>query len=232
MCGRFSRHATWEEYRGYLTTFVPVKGQPNLPKAYNIAPSQDIHLVRNRDGEAIMDVARWGLFPHWAKKEQFKDSSFPKPINATIEKVATSGMFKLPLKRGRCLALADGYYEWKGPKGNKQPYYIYLPDNVPFVFAGLCALWRDPDDETNKIFSTAVMTMPAAEATIDLHPRMPIILNDDAIAEWIDTDNDDPVSTLSRNRGNDLIYHPVGKAVGKVQNQGPELIAPIGAQHN
>lgn len=42
-----------------------------------------------------------------------------------------------------------------------------------------------------------------------------------------ETNKADALDILQENRGADLVFHPVGKDVGKVANKGPELIDPV-----
>ena len=37
---------------------------------------------------------------------------------------------------GRCLIVADGFYEWR-QDGNRQPYCVRLSDASPFAFAAI-----------------------------------------------------------------------------------------------
>jgi putative SOS response-associated peptidase YedK len=115
-----------------------------LAPRYNIAPSQQVLIVRlNKDSQRTISAAKWGLIPSWAK-------SLPKtqPINARAETVATSGMFRQAFARRRCLVPADGFYEWKGAKPPKQPYFIRRDDDGVFSFAGLRERWKpSPDDD-------------------------------------------------------------------------------------
>jgi putative SOS response-associated peptidase YedK len=58
-------------------------------------------------------------------------------INARPETAASKPSFRNAFRKRRCLILADGFYEWTGPKGKKQPLFLTLPDGNPFAFAGL-----------------------------------------------------------------------------------------------
>ena len=83
MCGRYSlRRSQWARaVFGALSTtlFDEFTERPR----FNIAPSQDVPLVRlNSNEERILGLARWGLIPSWAK-----DSPKTKPINARAETV-------------------------------------------------------------------------------------------------------------------------------------------------
>ena len=59
-------------------------------------------------------------------------------INARAETVAEKPASRSPFRKRRCLALADGFYEWaKAGAGKKQPDYFHLEDGRPFALAGL-----------------------------------------------------------------------------------------------
>jgi putative SOS response-associated peptidase YedK len=74
---------------------------------YNVAPSQFVPVARiDEEGKRVLDLARWGFIPSWAKtRPKFR------PINARVEMLAISGMFRSAFDRRRCLISADGFYE-------------------------------------------------------------------------------------------------------------------------
>jgi putative SOS response-associated peptidase YedK len=45
-------------------------------------------------------------------------------INARVETVSSKPSFRDAFKKRRCLIPADGFYEWSGTKGDKQPFFI------------------------------------------------------------------------------------------------------------
>ena len=45
-------------------------------------------------------------------------------IKKSLETIDEKISFKNLIKNYRCLVVADGYYEWKREKKNKQPYYL------------------------------------------------------------------------------------------------------------
>ena len=83
---------------------------------------------------------RWGLIPFFAKDTKIAYST----INARAETVVTSPVFREPMKRRRCLVLADFFLEWmKFDAKTKQPHAIALRDDSLFAFAGLWDTWKD-----------------------------------------------------------------------------------------
>jgi hypothetical protein len=62
MCGRFEISALDQ----ILATFDAEDTVELGPPRYNIAPSQQIPIVRQDDGRRTITLARWGLVPYWA----------------------------------------------------------------------------------------------------------------------------------------------------------------------
>lgn len=129
MCGRFTLRASKKTVADALS--LVADKIPELDARYNIAPTQQVLIVRGGHEAAL---ARWGLIPSWAKDAKIGNQL----INARAETIATKPSFRSAFKSRRCLVVADGFYEWKKTGGKqKQPYYIRLADEQPFGFAGL-----------------------------------------------------------------------------------------------
>ncbi len=64
MCGRYSITTAPEALR---RLFRLPGALPNLPPRYNLAPTQDAPVVRQREGERELVMLRWGLVPSWSK---------------------------------------------------------------------------------------------------------------------------------------------------------------------
>lgn len=105
MCGRFALYSPYSKLSESLR--LPLEAGEVTPR-YNVPPGTFITAVRRADDEAplVMDELWWGYKPHWAGEKT------PQPINATVEKVATSRYYKGAFAHHRCLIPADGWYEW------------------------------------------------------------------------------------------------------------------------
>jgi putative SOS response-associated peptidase YedK len=69
MCGRFDNLIARDAYRGlFKARRLPTW---NFPLRYNIAPTDQIPIVRidPRDGEREVVMVRWGLIPFWMKEK-------------------------------------------------------------------------------------------------------------------------------------------------------------------
>jgi putative SOS response-associated peptidase YedK len=218
MCGRYS-----------LTT--PVEGlrrlfefpeRPNLAPRYNIAPTQ-IAPVFRRDETGAMHLAqmRWGLIPSWAKDKKIGH----RLINARAETVATQPAFRAAFRQRRCLVAADGFYEWRREGATKRPWRFHLPDNEPFCFAGLWEIWRDPADGA-AVESFAILTTDANEAVAPIHDRMPVMLEGDDAAGWLESA--EPAKLLRPIAAARIVGYPVSTVVNAPRNEVPECFDRAG----
>ena len=171
---------------------VKVTGDTPPAPRFNVAPTQTIQTVTNEDGTRRLEQMRWGLIPAWAKSANQIRSSF----NARDDKVTTSGLWKRPLQRSRCLIPANGFYEWTGPRGDRRPQLIRLNGGALFGFAGIFDTWRNR--ETDEVVrSCAIITTSPNEIMEPIHDRMPVILDGEAEALWLDPATEDPDRLVS-----------------------------------
>jgi putative SOS response-associated peptidase YedK len=223
MCGRFVGFRSLNE----LKIYFPIdKAACEVVSNYNVAPSQEILAIIKHASENWLDKLHWGLVPFWAKDISIGN----RMINARAESVSEKPSFRNAFKKRRCLILADGFYEWKGEKGNKQPMFITLPDKRPFAFAGLWETWNKKDSEGSIYKSCTIITTQSSESVSDIHHRMPVILKPQAYASWLDPENQDVVELeklLKNEIETDLDSHPVSKQVNSTRNNDPSCIDPI-----
>lgn len=177
MCGRFSQHYTWREIHAFSQPLTLSGAALNLEPRYNICPTQNVGvLVSQEDGTLTYQQKRWGLVPRWWRQNL---KSVPAAFNARVESISEGkAMFRDAWKRSRCIVPANGFFEWSGPKGGKQPWYISAADGGLLGFAGLCDAWRDRDTG-ELVESCTVITCDANRFMSQIHDRMPVILKSD-----------------------------------------------------
>lgn len=228
MCGRFAQYQQPQRYAAELglsaDQMVLILEQEATPR-FNIAPTSHVHVLHMAQGLLHDAVVPWGWSPAWAKGKR------PAPINARIEGVATSPFFRPIWRHGRAIVGADGWYEWKKHPDNpklKQPYYIRLKSRAPLLFAALGEL-PDGIDPPNR--GVVIITGGADSGLIDVHDRKPLALPPDFARTWINPDTSpEEAQHVAENLAlpaDAFEWFPVGKAVGSVKNQGPQLIEPI-----
>lgn len=220
MCGRYSL-TTPVEAVGRL---FEVAERPNLRPRYNIAPSQEVPVVRmDREGRRQLTLMRWGLIPSWAKEAKIGY----RMINARAETVAEKPAFRSAFRHRRCLVPADGFYEWRKRGSARQPYRITRADGAPFAFAGLWERWRPSEAEAIDSFS--IVTTAANDLLRPLHDRMPVILDPKDYGPWLDTDvaAAEAARRLVPYAGAELAVTPVSTRVNSPKNDDPACIAPL-----
>lgn len=225
MCGRFVSASPPAEIAAYFGAEVVADLEPR--PNFNVAPTTDVLVVYDADGERRLDAFRWGLVPTWAKDLSIGS----KMINARAETVAEKNAFRSSFAKRRCIVPATGFYEWKATVGEKrkQPFFIHRPDGEPYAFAGLWAQWTGTDAEGGPIVvrSTTIITCIANEAMSLLHDRMPVMLAPSDWSCWLDPDQHDTdvLTPLLVPAPSELIAaHEVSTDVNSVRNNRPDLI--------
>ena len=108
-----------------------------------------------------------------------------KPVlNARAETAATKPLFKDAWASRRCIIPASWYYEWKHYKNIDGKVKIgdkYMIQPVGSTVTWLCGLYRIEDGFP--VFT--VLTREPSEELKEIHDRMPLILSEDKIDEWI-----------------------------------------------
>lgn len=229
MCSRYSLTSPHNVIRAYFA----YGNEHTFPPRYNIAPTAPAAIVRagaRHDRELIL--VRWGLIPSWVRDID----TFSTLINARAETVGQKPSFRGPLRHKRCLVPADGFYEWTGSRGNKQPHYVHrtgwqsgMPEGKlsPLAFAGLYEDWLGPDG--SEIDTMAVITVPSNDTMRPIHDRMPALLEPEDFEAWLDCRNvdvEEAVSLLRPAPEAMLSATPVSTAVNDPRAEGPDLLSP------
>src|SRR5690606_37836884 len=132
---------------------------------FNIPPgTRQLVFHRLGDGSESADRHFWGSKPVWYKRGPAS--------NARLDTVLKGSSFWKPLLGRRVIVPADGWYEWTGQKGDKQPWFINARDEQTIFMAGIAA-WQ-PGREVSAETGFAVVTDDAAGGMVDLHDRRPV----------------------------------------------------------
>jgi putative SOS response-associated peptidase YedK len=226
VCGRFTTTTPAEDLARYFNVDEVVL-EEQRPR-WNVAPTDTVAGIADRDGVRRMGAFRWGLVPFWAKDP----SVGSRMINARGETIRERPAYARPFERRRCIVPADGYYEWRsapdGAKGKKQPFHISRTDGEPLALAALWDSWRPRrGSDDGRLVSCALITTAANDLLRPLHDRMPVVLPAAAWDAWLDPANDDldGLAALLVPAPDALLEAvPVAGAVGDVRNDGPELL--------
>jgi len=234
MCGRYALMSDPE----LLVELFALAGLPRLKPRYNIAPTQQVPVVRAPgtagEGDAgdesrrRLDFLHWGLIPSWAKDPAIG----ARMINARSETAAEKPAFRSALRRRRCLVPADAFYEWQKRAGGKQPYCIRMRDGRPFAFAGLWERWvprGEKDEEIEPIESFTILTTTPNALMKSIHDRMPVIIPREAYDRWLDEEIQDPAKLrdlLKPISGGLMEAFPISRRINSPRNDDAACLEP------
>lgn len=227
MCGRLTQALRDKEYAAHFEPELRVvihddSGSPN----WNVAPgSTPLLMHRFGDDDTLyVDRVHWGYRPSWAA-----DKGIPQAINARIEKAATGAYFRPLWKAGRVIVPANGWYEWTGEPGHKQPWYIHLKDNGPMFLAAITN-WR-PDKEEREGTGFVIVTAAADGGMVDVHDRRPVVLAAEDAMLWMDNslpaEQTEHLARAMSLPPDAFRWHAVGKEVNKVGHSHPRMVEPV-----
>jgi putative SOS response-associated peptidase YedK len=214
MCGRFTNRYSWRQLKELYDLTTPYF-ESNFPPRYNIAPTQDSFVVRLKQGTRELESMRWGLVPWFAKDTK----GAARMINAQSETADAKPAFRDAWLKGRCLVVADGFYEWPEPK---RPRFISLKGNAPFAFAGLWDTWGK-----EKLKTFTILTTAPNEFLADVHDRMPVMLSPENWPAWL---GEIPATSAQLKAlcapfpSERMTCWPVDPAVGDHKNDEPWLV--------
>ena len=205
----------------------------SLPLNWNIAPTNEIYIIRDNQQGRILDSASWGLIAPWQKNSTEARNSQSHAINARSESIHEKPTFRQAFRTTRCLIPATGYYEWATSLGKyppKQPFYISSAnENTSLSIAGIWSIWKN--ESGAEIQSAAIITREAVGELATIHSRMPVFMPNDRWEDWLDPKNREIETLISLmeipDPADGLVTRPVAPRVNLVANNGPELIEPF-----
>jgi putative SOS response-associated peptidase YedK len=220
MCGRFFLSRSGAE----VARAFDLAEAPALAPRWNVAPTQAIAVVHGTRDEPrrVLEPMQWGFVPYFAKGRR----EGTRPINARAETVATTPLFRDAFVRRRGVVPADGFYEWQQRGRSTRPFAVRRRDGALLAMA---AVWDRFEDADGALLSCAIVTTEANEAIAAIHARMPVLLDEAALARWLDPSLRDPDALLPLLRpcpSEWLESHPVDRRVNDVRCDDAELPLP------
>ena len=206
MCGRYVITNPVSKTEKLVKSAIKVEDFQN----YNAHPYQKLPVIKKYNNGNTLESLRWGLIPSWAKDKDFKAL-----INARLETIDEKVSFKKLIKNNRCVAVADGFYEWKRNEKEKIPHYFKRKDAKPIFFAGIFE-----EDQF------CLITEEAKDNISEIHHRQPVIIKQIDVNQYLNLDLQGSVFLKKCNKP-DLIFHEVSKDVNKPTNNNVSLIQSV-----
>ena len=203
MCGRYVITNPVSKTKKIVKSAIKVDDLEN----YNAHPYQNLPVIKKYINGNTLENLKWGMVPSWSKKKEFKPL-----INARLETIDEKVSFKKLIKLTRCIAVADGFYEWKREEKFKVPYYFLREDKKIMYIAAIY--------ENNEF---CLITEQASNNVNEIHHRQPVIINENDINRYLNLELDGS-SFLKECKRPKLEFYQISKEVNKPTNNSISLI--------
>jgi putative SOS response-associated peptidase YedK len=218
MCGRFNVI----DSPGLQELLRDLGVDLQLPRGVNLAPTEQVGLVRELEAGRTVQPARWWLTPSWAPAVDQKYAMF----NARAETLASSRAFRHPFRCQRGIVPMSSFIEWRTEGGARQPWLI-TTEQKALAVAALWDVWEGGD---RPLLSCTLVTTEAAPGFQPWHRRMPLLLDPDECPRWLDNSRriapEDRI--FRRELKMSLQLQPVSQAVNNARNKDPRVLQPTG----
>lgn len=155
--------------------FIATHGRPIITEG-EVRPTDIVPVIApNQKGVKTIFPMQWGF-----TNKEHKTTLF----NARCETAGTKPTFKDAWKSHRCIVPASYYFEWehfKSPDGKTKTGDKYAIQPEGLTVTWLCGLYRM--EEGYPVF--VILTKEPTAALNKIHDRMPLILPQDKIEDWI-----------------------------------------------
>ena len=206
MCGRYVVKSPVTKTNKLVKSAIQIEDNEN----YNAHPYQKLPVIKKYINGNTLEKLKWGLVPSWSKNKDFKAL-----INARLETIDEKISFKKLIKLQRCVAVADGFYEWKREEKNKTPYFFLREDKKNMYIAGIY--------ENNEF---CLITENASENVKAIHHRQPVILNEGDVNRYLNLELSGS-NFLRECKKTKLSFYEVSKEVNKPTNNSISLIQKL-----
>ena len=206
MCGRYVITNPVSKTKKIVKSAIQVEDNEN----YNAHPYQKLPVIKKYINGNTLENLTWGIIPSWSKKKDFKPLT-----NARLETIDEKISFKKLIKVSRCIAIADGFYEWKREDKIKTPFYFQRVDKKLIYFAAIFE---------NEQF--CLITEQASNNISEIHHRQPVILNENDVNKYLNLELSGS-NILNECKKPTLNFYEVSKEVNKPTNNSLSLIQKI-----
>jgi len=164
-------------------------------RQFNIPPREMAPIVLGAKGRRRLTAGLWSLMPPWAQNLDHVNKA--STFNAKAETLTQKPSFKNAFLKRRCIVPAEAFYEWVGPRGQKQPLNIARRDGKFLSMAGLYNFWRPAGSQGRPIPTFTIVTITPNQWMARIHDRMPVMLQDDEVDVWLNPTLSDPEALTS-----------------------------------
>ena len=228
MCGRYRltkrRMLEIEDYYG-VDEVIDLE---MWKREFNIPPREMAPAVLEAHGKRRLTAGLWSLMGPWA--DSLEHANKASTFNAKAETLTERPAYRNAFLRRRCVVPAEAFYEWVGPKKERQPLNIGRADGKLLSMAGLFNYWKPANSQGRPMLTFTVVTTASSQWMAKIHNRMPVILHDSQVGTWLDPTVSDPKrlgELLKAPMEDFLSCYPVSRGINSVRFDEPEYAEKI-----
>ena len=120
MCGRFTSLLS-PELLNVIRAIFGITPPEQFQPRYNIAPTQQVWVIRSEGDHNRLELMKWGFVPSWAKDPRNRQPDDQRPA-AKLSR--SSPPFAIRSVTGAASSPISGFYEWSHAEEKKQPNFI------------------------------------------------------------------------------------------------------------
>lgn len=172
------------------------------------------------NGDLDLRKFHWGLIPQWVKNDSEAKAIMNKTVNARGETLFEKAAFRDAALQSRCIIPLDGYFEHQHRHGKTFPYLIRKADGERLWVGGITSVYTVPQTGV-EVPTFSIVTTHSTDELAQIHnkavlgePRMPLILNEKDLEQWLTGDQSDAKALIRPNTDVAFAYHTVQRLTG------------------
>lgn len=199
--------------------------QYEYQKIYNAHFGLELPIIQSGIEDKIVAL-RWGMIPFWAKEPNLKFHN----INSPARNIVKSHVYRVPIRRRRCLVLANCFFIWVLQRqSQKVPYVVYDSKQRIMSFAGIWDSWIN-DEKSKCIESFSIITTHANKRLQNYSRQMPVIIPSGRRRKYLrpSTPLNEIMRMLRPLESDSINLYPVSSKVNDFHNNTREVVMPVG----
>jgi len=199
--------------------------QYSFQKIYNAHFGLELPVILAGEESKIVGL-RWGLIPYWSREPNLKFHN----INSSARNIVKNAAYRVPVRRRRCLVLANCYFSWaRTAQGKKVPYVVYDAKQRIQSFAGVWDSWVN-NEKTRIIQSFSIVTAPSIKRLRLYSETMPVIIPPGRRRKFLrmSTPLMDVMRMLRPKESDSINLYPVSNKVNDFHQDSRDMLLPVG----
>ncbi|WP_340201845.1 SOS response-associated peptidase [Ascidiimonas sp. W6] len=144
--------------------------------------NEELLTVITQNTPYVAKPAIWGILPEKYEDDWRFFQEITNTLNVNVNDISSQKWWYEALLRRRCLIMVTGFFTNYIQNGVIYPYYVYLPQNEPFLLAGIYNKLEDG------FITCSLLTSPAnnqIKKIQHLSDSMPVYIPKNLSKEWL-----------------------------------------------